>query len=406
VDDHPLPNTPSAHTADRLIAEGSGGRRLQRLGAPGRRVGLVIGRLLRGRHSYREAVDRSLLDSIGHVDLRVDAIVARLDTVVSRLDAIGIGTDIGEVHRRLDDAVARLDAVEPLLDGIGEVNLRVDSVVARTRACDVLLDDMILAVDGLRERLDVLAGRLGRPDELPRVEDILNASRARPYLAEPFESWVEPEAGRVIGYRANLARGSHYECFEDRFRGPEERVAQLQAPYVALLEGHEPVLDAGCGRGELLDLLRERGVAVHGVDLDEGMVARCATKGHTGVEVADINSHLRGVDDGTYGAIFSAQVVEHLPYDALCEMLALAQCKLRPGGRLVAETVNPHSPVALRAFWTDLTHRHPIFPEVALTLCEAAGFASAYVFHPTGGGDVEVDSWREPAYAVVATTGR
>ena len=47
-----------------------------------------------------------------------------------------------------------------------------------------------------------------------------------------------------------------------------------------LLAGHEPVLDAGCGRGELLDLLRERGVAGTGVDIDAGMVERSPAKGH------------------------------------------------------------------------------------------------------------------------------
>ncbi|MDQ3849746.1 MAG: class I SAM-dependent methyltransferase [Actinomycetota bacterium] len=364
MEDHPLPDTPSAQTAHRLIAEGPAGRRLGRLGSRGRRAGEVLGRLLRGRLPFQQAVDRSLLDSIGHVDRRVDTVVARLD---------------GEVAGLADRAQAR----------------------------DVLLDDLILAVDGLRERLDVLEGRLGHPDELPRIEDVLNASRARPYLAQPFEVWDEPQAGRVLGFRAHGGdfAGSHYERLEERFRGPEERVAQLQAPYVALLEGHAPILDAGCGRGELLDLLRERGIAYRGIDLDEGMVARCAAKGHADVEVADVNAHLRGVDDGTYGAIFSAQVVEHLPYDALRELLDLAVGRLRPGGLFVAETVNPHSPVALRAFWTDLTHRHPIFPEVALALCEAAGFATAYVFHPMGSGDVDVDSWREAAYAVVASTG-
>lgn len=367
MDDHPVPDTPSAQTAQRLIAEGPAGRRLGRLGGPGRRAGQVLGRLLRGRLPYQQAVDRSLLDSIGHVDRRVDTVVARLD---------------GE--RR---ALAALSE--------------------RVQARDVLLDDLILAVDGLRERVDALEGRLGPPDELPRIEDLLNASRARPYLAEPFESWDEPHAGHVLGFRANpagAAGAGHYARFEERFRGPEERVAELQAPYLALLARHAPVLDAGCGRGELLDLLREREIAYHGIDVDAGMVARCAAKGHAGVEVADVNAHLRGVDDGTYGAIFSAQVVEHLPYDALRELLELASRRLRPRGLFVAETVNPHSPVALRAFWTDLTHQHPIFPEVALALCEAAGFASAYVFHPTGEGDVDVDAWREPAYAVVAAS--
>ena len=53
--------------------------------------------------------------------------------------------------------------------------------------------------------------------------------------------------------------GSPYAAFEDIFRGPEERVRELLEPYVELLRGHEPVLDLGCGRGELLELLSRGG---------------------------------------------------------------------------------------------------------------------------------------------------
>jgi hypothetical protein len=95
-------------------------------------------------------------------------------------------------------------------------------------------------------------------------------------------------------------------------------------------------------------------------------------------------------------------VIEHMPYDELRRFLELARAKLRSGGLLVAETVNPHAPHALKTFWVDPTHRHPVFPEVALVLCKLAGFASAYVFHPLGVGHVEDDRYRESEYAVVA----
>jgi hypothetical protein len=59
----------------------------------------------------------------------------------------------------------------------------------------------------------------------------------------------------------------------------------------------------------------------------------------------------------------------------------------------------------LKAFWVDLTHKQPIFPEVALALCKTAGFASAYVFHPNGTGDVDRDRFVQGEYAVVAAVG-
>jgi cyclopropane fatty-acyl-phospholipid synthase-like methyltransferase len=115
--------------------------------------------------------------------------------------------------------------------------------------------------------------------------------------------------------------------------------------------------------------------------------------------------HLRSINDSSLGAIVAAQVIEHFPYAELLEFVWLAREKLRPGGRLIAETVNPHAPRALKTFWVDLTHHHPVFPEVALALCRAAGFPRAYVFCPGGRGDVERDRFEIGDYAVVAELG-
>ena len=162
------------------------------------------------------------------------------------------------------------------------------------------------------------------------------------------------------------------------------------------------MLDVGCGRGEFLDLLAEAGIEATGVDADAGMVERCREKGHAGTVHGDALEHLRSLADGTLGAVFAAQVIEHLDPPDLHEFLALARAKLRPGGLLIAETVNPHSVAALKAFWVDPTHRHPLFPETVLALTRGAGFASAFVFHPNGTGDAEHDRFTTGEYAVVA----
>jgi hypothetical protein len=92
-----------------------------------------------------------------------------------------------------------------------------------------------------------------------------------------------------------------------------------------------------------------------------------------------------------------------MPYEELLRFYSLSLRKLAPGGLLILETVNPHSVPAFKTFWVDPTHRHPLFPEVALALCEITGFQSAYVFHPNGTGEVEVDRYETGEYAVVAT---
>ncbi len=103
------------------------------------------------------------------------------------------------------------------------------------------------------------------------------------------------------------------------------------------------------------------------------------------------------------GAIVALEVVEHLPYESLMEFLKLARSRLREDGLLLFETVNPHAVHAMKAFWVDLTHQHPIFPEVALELCRVSGFGEAFWFHPMGGGDLEAEKNSQPIYAVMAS---
>ena len=246
-------------------------------------------------------------------------------------------------------------------------------------------------VDALRQGEVIAerhAQRLRELLELRERFDQLEAQLyARPYAAELNE--------------AAAGAGAEYRSFEDVFRGPEERIRELLVPYVGLLRGHEPVLDAGCGRGELLDLLREEGIEAAGVDIDEGMVERAREKGHS-VELADVVDYLERQPDEKFGAIVAIHVIEHLPYEGLLRFLELAREKLVPDGLLIVETVNPHSLQAFKTFWTDLTHRAPIFPEVAAALATIQGFASVRVIFPRGTGDDDVDLREETEYAVVA----
>lgn len=266
-----------------------------------------------------------------------------------------------------------------------------------------LARELILAVESLRRanaHVDVAASAVGG-----RVEAIAAELNALPYVAgEAFERMQAP-VGEVVGYRsaASLRGGEScdYVEFEELFRGPAARVADSQRPYLALVRGHEPVLDVGCGRGEFLGLLAGEGIAARGVDGDPGMVERCRALG-LDVTLADANAHLEGLEDASLGAVFSAQLIEHLPYAELRRMLALARAKLRPGGVFVAETVNPHRVASLKTFWVDLTHQHPIFPEVALALSALAGFEPAYVFAPSF-ASFERARFSAPAYALVAT---
>jgi 2-polyprenyl-3-methyl-5-hydroxy-6-metoxy-1,4-benzoquinol methylase len=302
--------------------------------------------------------------------------------------------------RRRAARVELLTRLGRLESGLGYVRERHDEQIERL---EDLARELILTAESLRRGVadvDATAGLAHR-----RIDSLEAELNALPYLADsPFEALDSP-VGAVLGYRscASLRSGaSQYVDFEELFRGPAERVAESQYPYLELVADHEPVLDVGCGRGEFLALLAREGVSARGVDSDAGMVERSRALG-VEATLGDVNEHLASLQDSSLGTVFSSQVIEHLPHEQLERMLELARRKLRPGGLLIAETVNPHRISSLKTFWVDLTHQHPIFPEVALALSAIAGFESAYVFAP-GFDSFELARFDSPAYALVATT--
>jgi len=261
--------------------------------------------------------------------------------------------------------------------------------------------ELLRAIHQLDEGLRGVAARQAENDR------VIGELHAVPYMSRPlFDLSEHPIAGIVSGYsdHAEPAAGDErYRQFEDLFRGSEQFIRARQRRYMSLIEASQPVLDVGCGRGEMLDLLREAELEYAGVDLDSAMVEHCRVKGHRQVEQSDAVAYLEGLADDSLGTVFTAQLIEHLRHEQLLRLFELAQRKLRPGGLLIAETVNPHSVQALKAFWVDLTHQHPVFPEVALALARLSGFGSAFVFHPNGTGSFEHDRVSEGEYAIVAT---
>jgi hypothetical protein len=227
---------------------------------------------------------------------------------------------------------------------------------------------------------------------------------AAPYMDDPDRFRFTDGSGRsVLGFQSRRGLGRDtYLAFEDIFRGPEPFIQERFRVYLPILKSHARVIEIACGRGELLDVLSEAGVPACGVDVDEAMVRRCRAKGHA-VEKRDALSFLREQADGSLPAIFTAQFVEHLSYPDLMSFLELSRAKLKAGGQLVFETVNPHSLEAFKTFWTDLTHQRPIFPEVAVALCWLVDFDQAYVFFPNGSGDAQQDRTSQGEYSVVAT---
>jgi 2-polyprenyl-3-methyl-5-hydroxy-6-metoxy-1,4-benzoquinol methylase len=237
----------------------------------------------------------------------------------------------------------------------------------------VFNDSVLKLVDALSERADASAAAREQAERLVREleERLARLERRGPASGGapgPVTVAAQPAAASVPDYFA----------FESRMRGSVDSIRDRQRLYVDVLRDAAPVLDAGCGRGELLGLLREAGVEARGIDADSDMVAYARGEG-LDVEQTDLVEYLQRAADGSLGAIFMGQVVEHLPAPTLVQTFQLAAAKLRPGGVLIAETINPLSPIALRNYFADLTHAQPLVPETLELLARQSGFVETEI---------------------------
>jgi O-antigen chain-terminating methyltransferase len=198
--------------------------------------------------------------------------------------------------------------------------------------------------------------------------------------------------------------------FEERFRGTHDEMLERYRDVAEKLADSAPVLDFGCGRGEFMELLAELEIPALGVEIDVDLVKAVAERG-LNVEHGDGVEFLAQLPDDSLGALVLIQVVEHLSAQDVLEVVTLAARKVRPGGKVLVETVNPQSLyVYAHAFYLDPTHLRPVHPAYLKFLFEEAGFASVAVEwrSPPPAGDVleEIPVTRKSDTAVNANVRR
>jgi len=307
----------------------------------------------------QQAAITGIRDALNPSMARVAALEHRLDGTAATAHALEQRLDEtrGYLGHRLDD-LAR--ALERRLDAEVAIGRRLDLASGVERETAVRLAT-------LRADLDRAALR---QDRLDRRFAALGGASAAQGAATP----APPAGDPAVGEPPPRSGGIDYAGLEDRFRGSEAEIKERQRPYLRHFRGRDPVLDIGCGRGEFLELLSEAGIAARGVDADRDMVLLCRDKG-LDVAEGDASAQLAAMPDGSLGGIFCAQFIEHFRPEQIQRLARLCHEKLRPGGVLVFETINPACvSVFGRSFYLDPTHVWPFHPELTRFLLEGAGF--------------------------------
>ncbi len=220
---------------------------------------------------------------------------------------------------------------------------RVDKLAAEYEDVKILMKKFIL----LKEKLSALLSTLEKK-KIPSPSQVKE-------LLEPLEDW-------------------RYAGFENRYRGYEEQVKTQQSDYLQYFKKGKRIVDLGCGRGEFLELLAEKGLEAEGIDINTEMVEICRDKGLRCL-IGDLLEKLADYEDNSLGGIFCSQVAEHLPPPYLRRMVELSYFKLAPSSYLVLETINPTSVFSLvQIYFLDMSHQKPIHPQALKFLLESSGF--------------------------------
>ena len=327
----------------------------------------------------------SLAATIGVVRQLVEESIRFQATLVVYLQKITPYVDTkdyevaGLARRRVEDVseeAARLDTIARGLAGglhglSDEVVKRYESLATSDHRQAQGLDQLRTAFAAVHQLTTALQRH---------VESVASAGAAVGALPAPAGPGVATTAANAQQLRAQDPLRSHlYAGFEDLYRGSEDEIRDRMRDYVERFRGATDVLDVGCGRGEFLELLRDAGIPAHGIDLNVEMVERCRVKG-LDVRAGDALSYLSGLDDASLGGVIACQVVEHLQPDDLLRFIELARQRLRPGGIIVLETINPASWSAFfDSYVRDLTHVRPVHPDTLRYLLVASGFLDAEI---------------------------
>lgn len=294
---------------------------------------------------------KAIAKRVDSTDESIKAIGKFNEEIVKRLDSADEG--IKTLGKTNEETAKRLNAADEGVKSLGDVSekaaLRISSIEQGFKELHGLVDDLQLRNAAIGGVFSELKEKLASGNFT--VTQGEKKSEAAPSVIDDFEkAW----------------QSADYELFEDESRGDVADIRERLEFYVPLLEkaanGGGLIADLGCGRGELLELLKENGLAAIGIDNNEAAVIR-GRKAGLDMECKDLFAYLREAKEGSLAAVTAMHVIEHLTPSQQGEFLSLALKALKPGGLIAMETPNiMNLHVASCDFFSDITHVRPVHP--------------------------------------------
>lgn len=242
----------------------------------------------------------------------------------------------------------------------------------------------------LKERADSLEQALNF-ERLTRQKAFTDFDRRLTLKSATAPTGEETAApARPVGLESLLE--TFYYRLEERYRGSRDEIKQRLLVYRNDLRAAREragasglVVDIGCGRGELLEVLAEDNFQAIGVDSNPIQLDAARRQGLAVVE-ADALDYLRGLADQSVLAVTGIHIIEHIPFPQLASVMRQVVRVLKKGGVAIFETPNPRNLiVGATTFHLDPTHIRQLPPEVMKVLFETVGFEQIEIrpLHPS-----------------------
>lgn len=179
----------------------------------------------------------------------------------------------------------------------------------------------------------------------------------------------------------------YYLNFENKFRGSRDSILKRYKDYLCFVPfldengfNSNKTLDIGCGRGEWVQLLQEKGIDAYGIDMNPMMLKMAKENNLKNIYTKDAFEYMRKTQENSFDLITAFHIIEHISFKKLVNLLQQIKRVAKPDATILLETPNPENiQVAACNFYTDPTHLNPLPAKMIKFLMEYLGFVDVKI---------------------------